>query len=249
MRTTRDIRVLSCSLMCFSLVFTFMTAADKTYAADLFTIESKTNIQNVDGPIKFKLIASSNGDTKTKKTGVISEPNSGIISVPFNFNKKNDIVTAGYHDEFFVCGYVLDAKTGLMISYKCNESDLQNEDGTNAASLDSFITIPDGEKSKAKDVKINILVPLSDRPDVRKIKVVAMVKGEFQSEIINAEGAKGETISVMFTFDRSTDIGKIQVGDQYFACVSANELNPPEGTECENKHIKSFDKPNVLAAR
>lgn len=249
MRTTRNITVLSRLLMCFSLVFTVMTAADKAYAADQFTIESKTNLQDVNDPIKLKLIASANGDTKAKKTGVIAEPNSGIISVPFNFKKKNDIVTAGYHDEFFVCGYVLDAKKGSMISYKCTEPDLQNEDGTNVASLDSFITIPDGEKSKAKDVKINILVPLSDRPDVHKLKVVAMVKGEFQSKIINAEGGKGKTVSVMFTFDRNTDIGEIQVGDHYFACVSANELNPPEGTECENKHIKSFDKPNVLAAR
>jgi hypothetical protein len=53
----------------------------------------------------------------------------------------------------------------------------------------------------------------------------------------------------MFTFDRDTDIGKIQEGDEFFACVSANELNPPEGTECEKRHIKSFEEPNVLAAR
>ena len=26
------------------------------------------------------------------------------------------------------------------------------------------------------------------------------------------------------------------------------KLNPPEGTECEKRHIKSFDEPNVLAA-
>ena len=45
---------------------------------------------------------------------------------------------------------------------------------------------------------------------MHKIKVVAMIKGEFQSKVIDAEGANGKTISVMFTFDRNTDIGKIQ---------------------------------------
>jgi len=252
MRTNNSMAYSFVLMMCFSLMFTVsvvIVTAEKTNAADQFTVESITNVQNTNGPFKLKLITSANGDTKAKKTGVISEPNPGSIDIPFNFKKKNGIVTAGINDEYFVCGYILDAKTGLMMSYVCNEGDLQNPDGINAASLSSFLTVPDGQNSKAKDVKINILVPLYDRLDVHKIKVVAMVKGEFQSKVIDAEGANGKTISVMFTFDRNTDIGKIQEGDQYFTCVSANELNPPEGTECEKRHIKSFDEPNVLAAR
>ena len=59
---------------------------------------------------------------------------------------------------------------------------------------------------------------------MHKIKVVAIIKGEFQSKVIDAEGANGKTISVMFTFDRNTDIGKIQEGDEYFTCVWANQL-------------------------
>jgi uncharacterized protein YpmB len=216
--------------------------------AKQFTIESNTKIGSSE-PIKLKLLASANGETKAKKTGVISEPNSGIISVPFNFKNKNDIVTAGFHDEYFVCGYILNSKTGSMLSYICNEGDLQNPDGINTASLDSFHTVTQGQNSGAKDVKINVLVPLYDKPDVHNIKVVAMVRGEFQSKVIDAKDANGKTISVMFTFDRDTDIGKIQEGDQFFACVSANELNPPEGTECEKRHIKSFEKPNVLPTR
>jgi hypothetical protein len=39
-----------------------------------------------------------------------------------------------------------------------------------------------------------------------------MVKGEFQFEIINTGGEKGETISVMFIFDRNTDMGKYKLG-------------------------------------
>ena len=216
--------------------------------AKQFTIESKTSIGSSE-PIKLKLLASANGETKAKKTGVMSEPNSGIVSVPFSFKNKNDIVTAGFHDEYFVCGYILDAKTGNMISHICNEGDLQNPDGINPASLDSFQTASQGQNSEAKDVKINVLVPLSDKTDVHNIKVVAMVRGEFQSKVIDAKDANGKTMSVMFTFDRDTDIGKIQEGDQFFACVSANELNPPEGTECEKRHIKSFEKPNLLPAR
>ena len=250
--TTNNIIVMSGLIMCISLLFAasiVLVAIDKVFAAGQFTIESKTNTQNINGPFKLKLISSANGDTKAKKTGLIAEPNPGSISIPFHFKKKNDIVTAGTNDEYFVCGYILNGKTGLMTSYVCNEGDLQNPDGINTASLSSFLTVSDGQSSKAKDVKINILVPLYDRLDVHKIKVVAMIKGEFQSKVIDAEGANGKTISVMFTFDRNTDIGKIQEGDEYFTCVSANELNRPEGTECEKRHIKSFDEPNVLAAR
>ncbi len=252
MRNTNNITAVLSLTICISLVFAtvvVIVASEKVFAADQFTIESKTNTQNTNGPFKLKLITSANGDTKAKKTGVISEPNPGSIDIPFNFKKKNHIVTAGINDEYFVCGYILDAKTGLMMSYVCNEGDLQNPDGINAASLSSFLTVPDGQSSKAKDVKINILVPLYDRLDVHKIKVMAMIKGEFQSKVIDAEGANGKTISVIFAFDRNTDIGNIQDGDEYFTCVSANELNPPEGTECEKRHIKSFDEPNVLAAR
>lgn len=238
-------------VIAFMVIISFGMIAIKqiVFAADGFTVESKTTTQNLNGPIKLKVIASANGETKAKKTSSISEPNSGTINIPFQFKKKNDIVTAGVNDEYFVCGYILDAKTGLMISYICNEGDLQNPDGLNIASLSSFLTVPDGQTSKSKDVNFEIQVPLYDRLNVHKIKVVAMIKGEFQSKIINAEGTNGKTITVMFKFDRDTDIGKIQLGDEFFACVSANELNPPEGTECEKRHVKSFDEPNVLAAR
>ena len=239
-------------LVCIFLVlasFAILAVKQIAFGADEFTLDSKTITQNLNEPIKLKVIASANGETKAKKTSSISEPNSGPINIPFQFKNKNDIVSAGHNDEYFVCGYILDAKTGLMISYACNEGDLQNPNGINSAPLSSFLTVPDGQTSNSKDVNLKILVPLYDRLNVHEIKVVAMIKGEFQSKIINAEGANGKTISVMFNFDRNTDIGKIQVGDEFFACVSGDELNPPEGTECEKRHVKSFDEPNVLAAR
>jgi len=239
-------------LVCVFLVlasFAILAVKQIAFGADEFTLDSKTITQNLNEPIKLKVIASANGETRAKKTSSISEPNSGPINIPFQFKNKNDIVTAGHNDEYFVCGYILDAKTGLMMSYVCNEGDLLNPNGINPVPLSSFLTVPDGQTSKSKDVSLKILVPLYDRLDVHRIKVVAMIKGEFQSKIINAEGANGKTISVMFNFDRNTDIGKIQLGDEFFACVSGNELNPPEGTECEKRHVKSFDEPNVLAAR
>ena len=37
------------------------------------------------------------------------------------------------------------------------------------------------------------------------------------------------TIKRIFTFDRNTDIGRIQLGDRYHACVASEDLRPPEG--------------------
>ena len=45
-----------------------------------------------------------------------------------------------------------------------------------------------------------------------------------------------------------TDIGKIQIGDRYHACVASNDLSPPEGQECEKRLVKNF-KVNSLPAR
>ena len=52
--------------------------------------------------------------------------------------------------------------------------------------------------------------------------------------------SKDNTISRTFTFDRKTDIGLIQVGDRYHACVSGDDLRPPEGSECEKRVIKQL---------
>ena len=84
-------------------------------------------------------------------------------------------------------------------------------------------------------------------PKRREINI-DIVDSCYKANIIDPEGTNGKRIGVMFTFDRNTDIGKIQLGDEFFACVSANALNPPSGIACEKRHVKSFDEPNVLAA-
>ena len=103
-------------------------------------------------------------------------------------------------------------------------------------------------------MKIKILAPLADKRDTEKLKIAAMVKGQIQSiviEDVQAELAKTKdnTIKRTFTFDRNTDIGQIQMGDRYHACVSSDDLRPPEGTECEKRLIKHFGISNTLPAR
>ena len=110
-------------------------------------------------------------------------------------------------------------------------------------------SVPKDSGSGATSVKIKIKVPLKDRPDVDLLKVVAMVKGEFKSTVIHAENANGKTVSHTFSFDRNTGIGPIQVGDLYFACVAGDELNPPEGNECEFHKVMTLTGTNTLKAR
>ena len=81
-----------------------------------------------------------------------------------------------------------------------------------------------------------------------------MIKGEIKSAIIDNVQEElnklgGYTISRSFTFDRDTNIGKIQIGDRYHACVSSTDLNPPEGSECEKRILKNFGRENVLYVR
>lgn len=103
-------------------------------------------------------------------------------------------------------------------------------------------------------VIIKINSPLIDRIDTKKLKVMAMIKGQIQSEVIDdvqeeLENIGSNTISRTFIFDRNTDIGLIHIGDKFLACVASNDLRPPEGQECEKRILKKFGEPNVLYAR
>ena len=126
---------------------------------------------------------------------------------------------------------------------------LDNNDKTPTAPTKSADKIsqnfkPDEAKNTKDDninkpVKVKIIVPMEDRKDAKKIKVMAMLKGQIKSEIVNVQKefdkSGGYTIERTFAFDRNTDIGPIQIGDRFHACVSGQELNPPEGSECEKK--------------
>jgi len=123
----------------------------------------------------------------------------------------------------------------------------------NISSNDSINPNPDINPTNQEKVKVKVIVPLEDRKDTKKIKVMAMLKGQIQSEVVDVQKEfdkiGGYTIERVFAFDRDTDIGKIQPGDRFHACVSGEGLKPPEGSECEKRIIKDLDKVNSLAAR
>jgi hypothetical protein len=103
-------------------------------------------------------------------------------------------------------------------------------------------------------VIIKINSPLIDRIDTKKLKIMAMIKGQIQSEVIDdvqeeLEITGSNTISRTFIFDRNTDIGLIHIGDKFLACVASDDLRPPEGQECEKRILKKFGEPNVLYTR
>ena len=106
---------------------------------------------------------------------------------------------------------------------------------------------------RIEKIKVKVIVPLEDKKDTKEIKVMAMLKGQIQSEVVDVQKEfdkiGGYTIERVFTFDRDTDIGKMELGDRFHACVSGEGLIPPEGTECEKRIIKDLDKVNSLASR
>jgi len=80
-----------------------------------------------------------------------------------------------------------------------------------------------------------------------------MIRGQIQSEVIEDVKAEDKsddsTIKRTFTFDRKTDIGLIQIGDRFHACVACEDLRPPEGSECEKRIVKTLAKVSGLYAR
>ena len=193
------------------------------------------------------------------------------LVVDLKVNKKNDVVKADTQDEFFVCAYQVGDVTknyNSLTKFDCNEGDIlsiSKPTPTRLFQLDSHVYEKTqavyganinntGSGSNIDKVKIKILAPLADKKDTEKLVIAAMIKGQIQSEVIEdvqAELDKSDsnTISRTFTFDRNTDIDKIQIGDRYHACVASNDLSPPEGQECEKRVIKHFDKSNSLPVR
>ena len=239
-------------------LFIFASSTHRVTAAGKFTIDARINLKKLDNPQKLKVIASANGDTQVKNvTG--NDLDSKSTSVLFEFNKKNDIVSVGDRDEYFACAYALNG-TNQMKSYSCVEGNIEKTNGKNiinigsgerkTLSTGSFQTV-DGPE--IKNPTISVWIPLSDRKDVKDLKVVTMIKGEFESKTINAKEllkkSDNNTIIIPFEFDKTPEIGPIRKGDLFFACVSADELNPPEGTECEHRETSHTGHIHNLVAR
>lgn len=242
--------------MIFSLSF---VTSNYVFAAETFSVDAKIDLKELNHPDKLKVVISANGDNETKYL-VGKDLNSNTATVSFELDQKNDIVDVGSRDEYFVCAYALHPMTDQMESYSCSEGNIENTGGKNTISLGSgsektlssgsFQTVSGGQ---IKDPTINVWVPLSDRKDAKDIKVVAMIKGEFQSKIIDAQKmlkqSDDNTLMVPLVFDKIPEIGAIQEGDMFYACVSANELNPPEGTECEHRKTSHTGHIHNLVAR
>jgi hypothetical protein len=245
-------------LMVSVLLSPFFSQSNHIFAVKSFSIEAIIDLNSLNYPDKLKVVASANGENDTKYlTG--NDLNSNRASVSFKFNEKNDIVTVGSRDEYFVCAYTLDPITNQMQSYSCVEGNIEHSDGKNTINIGSgakktlstgtFQTVSGAEINSPT---INVGIPLSDRKDVKQLKVVTMIKGEFQSRTINAQellkNSKDDTITLPIVYDKIPAIGRVQQGDMFFACVSANELNPPEGTECEHRVTShTFHVHNIVA--
>jgi hypothetical protein len=197
---------------------------------------------------------------KTKKT----------LTVDLKVDEDNGIVEAGIPDEYFVCAYQvgdISKESTALTKFDCNEGDILTTSKSNvirlfqpdsqvySTSQEVYQTSLNTNNSQNSDkVKIKISAPLSDKDDTEKLIIGVMIKGQIQSQIIEDVEAEldksdDETIQKTFTFDRNTDIGPIQIGDRYHACVASEDLRPPEGSECEKRIVKNLDKVSGLYAR
>jgi hypothetical protein len=238
-------------------------------------VKAQINLQNIDmEKTKFiRVIGFINGEEAKQDIPIssIDKSDDDNLDVELKVNEENEIVEADTPDEFFVCAYQVgdvskESTITSITKFDCNEGDiLGNPTEISLFQSASQVYAKSQEYSQANlntinnnsnsdTVKIKILAPLADKKDTEKLIIAAMIKGQIKSEVIEdvqteLDKSDGSTISRTFTFDRDTDIGKIQIGDRYHACVASNDLSPPEGQECEKRLVKSFDKVNSLPAR
>src|ERR671913_257109 len=243
---------------------------------DKLVVKAHINLKNIDlEKTKFiRVVGFINGEDIKQDIPIssIDNTNKKTLDVDLKTDIENEIVEADTPDEFFVCAYQVEdnilTKNNVLPKFDCNEGDLLHIDKPTEISLfksqsqvysksqavyESSLNTINNNNINSNIVKIKIYVPLADKKDTEKLKIGAMIKGQIKSEVIEDVQAEldksGDTIKRIFTFDRDTDVGKIQIGDRYHACVSSDDLRPPEGTECEKRLIKHFGISNTLPAR
>jgi hypothetical protein len=208
---------------------------------------------------------------KTKKTLTVDlkvDKDNGIVEA----DTPDEFFVCAYQVSEVVHDY-----NSFTERFDCNESDLVNIDEPTIINLfragsqvysssqavyqaslntdsSSSSSTNNNSSSTSNQVKIKVYAPLSDKKGTEKLIIGAMIKGQIQSEVIEdvqkeLDKSKDDTISRTFTFDRDTDIGPIQIGDRFHACVASNDLSPPEGTECEKRIVKNLNKVSGLYAR
>ena len=255
------------------MVFAKKNTDDNKKDKNQLTVKTSIHLENIDmEKTKFlRITAFINGDDFKQDIPISSiDKSKKKLDVELKTDIDNGIVEANVPDEFFVCVYqVGDLMTeyNSFAKFDCNEGDILNikkpteielfTAGSQVYAKSKVVyqaNLNNASGSNSDTVKIKILAPLADKKDTKKLVIAAMIKGRIQSEVIEDVQAEldksgDSTIKRTFTFDRKTDIGLIQIGDRYHACVASEDLRPPEGSECEKRVVKHFDKPNSLPAR
>jgi hypothetical protein len=245
---------------------------------DTMKLKIKVNLNNIDKNVqKLKLVSYVNGEVKEQYIDLLkdkSKINGNILVLNLFYGKSNDISSIIVTDQYFVCAYAVNDKilnlknvSNVGVSfYDCDEGNIGSTD-SNTAHL--FYTLNkfnesvnynkisgEGKNPLATEVKINVKVPLEDaKGDADKINVVGMIGGEYKVETINVEQAlenqqdnNGDILDVPFVFNRTTEVGQIQLGDKFFGCVTGEEL-APQHSHCEKRTLKDFEKGNQLYSR
>ncbi len=188
---------------------------EKNNAADLTTIKTKINLNNIDTQNydRLKLVGYLNGegqtiyiDLKESKDKINLKDNS--LTVNLKFNKSNDISQVMFDDEYYVCGYVIhdklntaNTKSNLTL-YDCDEGNISLT-STAKDTVKLFYTLKKFSESNAlyktngspsssttetpKEVNLRIDVPIHDNKKINDMYLVAMIKGEYQIKKIDAQ--------------------------------------------------------------
>ncbi len=237
-------------------------------------LQIKLNLNNVDkGVQKLKLVSYVNGEAKEQIIDLLkdkSQIKNNILVINLNYDKSNEISSIITTDQYFVCAYALKNTSSVpkgVSFYDCDEGNIGSADSATAhlfntlnkynESVNFYKLNGEGKNPLAKEVKINIKVPLADAGDAGQINVVGMIGGEYKVETINVEEAldkqnnnnnNGDILDVPFVFNRTTEVGQIQLGDKFFGCVTGEELSP-QHSHCEKRTLKDFEKGNQLYSR
>jgi hypothetical protein len=245
---------------------------------DMFKLKVKLNLNNIDPNVqKIKLVSFVNGEVKEQYVDLLQEKSkiqNNILRIDLQFAKSNDVSSIVATDQYFVCGYAINhnniqnqlttiSHNSQISLYDCDEGNIGSSDSSTAHLFNTlnkfnesfyYNTSNVGKGNPvAKEVKINVKVPLEDAiDDVDKISVVGMVGGQYKVETIDAKESlekQGEKIlEVPFVFNRQSETGLVQLGDKFFGCVAGEELSP-QHTHCEKRMIKDFEKGNELYSR
>jgi hypothetical protein len=241
---------------------------------DKLTVKARINLTNINlENTKFiRVIGFINGEESKQDIPISSmDKTKKKLEVELKVNRESDSVKADYNDEFFVCAYQVGNNTdgvatnNLLPKFDCNEGGLlhinsptqinlfglkSNAYSNSQAVYAANLNATNNSNNNSDTVTIQVIAPLADRKDIEKLTIAAMVKGQIQSEVIEdaqTELTNDYKIKKIFTFDRNTDIGQIQIGDRYYGCVSSDDI-PHEDTQCGKRLIKHFGI-NSLPAR